>query len=138
MSRPFPQETKELPCPLTPEERQQAGKDLADVIDEINAVENELAGHKAHAKSQITELEDRKRELKHMIQTGQQERPVSTVWEMDKEKKEATLIRLDTGEAVRTRPMTMDELQEAFGFDEPEQPSDDAEKAAEDTETAPA
>lgn len=102
---------EEIPVNLTDTEIRQYGKDLASVLDKLSDVRAEKKEADADFKKRIQEIESTVRDLTRKISTGKEERKVPLKAVENKSKWEVDIYREDTGELVRSRPMTAEERQ---------------------------
>lgn len=102
--------TELLPVPLTYDEQLQRGKDHAALCQRIAIAKDDAKEEAKGRKLAIKKLETEECELRDVVNTGKERRPVEVRDEYDKEAKLVVTIRLDTGEVVSSRPMTSEEL----------------------------
>lgn len=109
--------TERLSCKLTDTEMKERGILLADLRKQIREVEAAKKTAAENFKSQITDLVKRADDVTHEINTKSELRDVEVTEEKRFDLKQAHTIRLDTGETVRTRALTPQELQRPLLFD---------------------
>ena len=110
--------TEILPVPLTDSEHKEISKMMAAANQEIVQAEIELKAVKTQYKSRMESAEARRQEYSDIINAGHQQRPVECHLVKDFTANTITLIRLDTGEIVRTRTMNATEKQRGLNFEE--------------------
>jgi hypothetical protein len=108
-------DAEKLPVELTEDEirtRHQALADLLDQIDKTKAEHAQKLKTLKDSNSEIMgELTATLREVRDQLKKGTEERLIECEQVLDFQRRRAEIIRLDTGELVRTRPLTADELQ---------------------------
>ena len=104
-------ETKTLRVKLTTEEIVQAGDDLADVIGDAVALEDELEGLKKHFKGRLTEIENKITQQRTKVHDKWEYRKVDCVEIKNNTTGQVVSIRMDTDEIIDERKMTADERQ---------------------------
>jgi hypothetical protein len=110
---------KTLPVKLTPDEERSKGKEAARIGRECTTMHLEMAQLKIAMKQKKEALADKARaivDLHHEINTGQEYREVQCREELDHTHLVVHTIRLDTGEVIETRAMTLDERQVTLPF----------------------
>lgn len=103
-----------LPCEMTPAELALKSSQMASKLDELNGVEAE--------KSRVTkklgeDMKTLKAQLDHLgteVRTGIEYRPIECYEVPRYERLKVDLVRMDTGEIVRSRAMHPNERQEAL------------------------
>jgi hypothetical protein len=110
--------TEILPVPLSDPEYKEFGIKLGLANQEISQAEDELASVKSQYKARITSAEGRRNEYSSVINAGHQQKQVECNLVKDFGENTITLIRLDTGETVRTRIMTASEKQRGLNFED--------------------
>lgn len=106
--------TEMLPCELTDSEVMHRGQQAAKLFADRDAIETRLAGHKSVAKQQLEAIEDETAVLMRQIRTRLEDRKVPVIQREnfdDVTTPVVETVRIDTGEVIRTRPMTYDERQ---------------------------
>ena len=98
----LPDEVRDLSCKLMDTELQKRGKQMSDVELEVEQWKLERAGVSA----KIRKGESRRAELAHVIEKGEETRPVRCAWSADYAKNVWRLHRTDTHAEVDTRAMT--------------------------------
>lgn len=106
-----------LPVPLTDAEHKEISKMMAAANQEIVQAEIELKAVKTQYKSRMESAEARRQEYSDIINAGHRQRQVECHLVKDFTTNTITLIRLDTGEIVRTRTMTTAERQRGLDFE---------------------
>lgn len=110
--------TEILPVPITDAEYKEIGLKMGAANQEIIQAENELKSVKSQYKSRIDSAKTRRDECASIINAGHQQRQVECHLMKDFNENTITLVRLDTGEVVRTRTMTTAERQRGLEFEE--------------------
>ena len=110
--------TEILPVALTVTEQLEFGRLQSAAQQEIIQAKNELKSVKSQFKSRIDSAETRRDDYASIINTGHQQKAVECHLIKNFQENTITLIRLDTGEVVRTRTMTAAEKQRGLGFEE--------------------
>jgi len=111
--------TKEhLKCILTEEEIKESGAQLAKSYSDITDLEEEKKSVVSDFKAQIDKATAEASLLARKIQNGYEFRNVGCeeIWDYDE--KLVYVVRVDTGETIRSRVMTSEELQKKL-FDAP-------------------
>jgi len=103
--------TKSLKCPLTQDEKDQAGIRIARIQVEIEEKKNAIKEVSAGLKLDVKNLEAESRKLGRSLLDGAQERDVRCEERLDETDKRVNTHRLDTDAVVDSRPATMEELQ---------------------------
>lgn len=122
-------ETREIGVPLSKEELQDAANKLADTIVEVHELEARKKASADHFKGLIVDQEEAQNRLSSLIRKGVQAKPVPCRWLYEVRGRDdagafirdvnyKTLIRLDKGEAVETKPITAEERQMALPLGE--------------------
>src|SRR5579885_3130165 len=105
---------------FTEAERLQMGADLADAHNRLASIEEEESVVKAKFKERKVTIEQKVGTLSRELGIGYTMQNIQCRLEYDKPNPyEVSIIREDTGELVRVRPMTADERQTEIKFDEP-------------------
>jgi hypothetical protein len=107
----FPKHDEYLPCELTPEECHARGDEIAKLVGDY---ERDAADKKESVAAWNHKLETisvREAKLAKEMREGIEYRLVGVSQERDELQKAIVIVRLDTGERVRSRPMTEDEKQ---------------------------
>ena len=115
---------EKLPCLLSEDELRQRGEELARMVGERDDLEAERAAASKEAKDTIGRLELRLAQLASEVRARTVYRDVTVHAVANFQTKALEWIRLDTGEVVRQRPLSFEELQ--LGFDFGERPGDEA------------
>lgn len=110
--------TEILPVPLTDAEYKEFGILVSRANQEIAQAEDELKSVKSQYKSRIDSAEARRNEYAAIINAGHQRKQVECHLVKDFQENTITLIRLDTGDVVRTRTMTAAEKQRGLDFND--------------------
>lgn len=98
-------------CELTPEERQELAKEMADDQLELEKLEGEKAAVTKSYASRIESVKSRIREKSGTFRQGWEMREVDHVEVKDFDLGTCTLSRMDTGEVVRQRKLTSAEIE---------------------------
>lgn len=96
---------------FTPEECLILGAKMSQAYMELAKVNEDLASIKADFKGRITNLEGEVSNYSRMLNAGYEMTNVDCVVTRDHDRKMVIITRMDTGEFVRERKMTIDELQ---------------------------
>jgi hypothetical protein len=102
-----------LPCILTQAERAERGAALGREAELLEATEEEKKESAASFKKKIDGHKAEVMRLARIVRTGKESREVPCGWKLDLLAESVHLIRLDTGEVVRSRPMTPEEREAA-------------------------
>lgn len=103
--------TEYLECSLTHQEIREAGQALASMNVELEELEFKKKELNTRLADQIKEIKGSIGMKSKIVSTGVERRPVQVLERQDFLKRLVQAIRLDTGEVIRERPMTSDELQ---------------------------
>ena len=98
-----------LPCKVTKADQAKAAQDLADALEEIEIVNDELKELKARCKARIEKAVKRTKELVATVQKGTVMQSVECELQLNFNTVTASLYRLDTDDIVNQRPMTDEE-----------------------------
>ena len=104
-------EDRQLRVPLTEKELLEAGQKLADALQTLVTLDNELQSFKEQIKGKVAEAEGKSSRFGSLVRQKYEYRPVTCEIARDYTAKMLTVVRTDTGEIVEERPMTRDELQ---------------------------
>lgn len=104
--------SKKLPVKLDDDELLERGKQLVDNMRKTAVAESEREAENKKRKGDIELLEGITARLAGVIQNGSEDRDVDCEIRKDFEHGVVTVVRLDTGEVVETRPMDAQERQE--------------------------
>lgn len=105
---------RNLPCRLTEPELLDRADQLSVVVQETNAEEGRQTDVKAQMKAKLTELDARKTRLAITIGRKEEYRDVEVELMADIQAGTVTTYRMDTSEALETRPMSEQERQTAL------------------------
>lgn len=109
---------EKLPCELTRDEKESKANEMAELIKVHGEVEIEMKsvaeGFKRHLKKLDQDITDRAEE----VRTGVEHRLVECTERGRYRDNKVDVIRCDTGETVRSRPMTITERQDSLPFNE--------------------
>lgn len=103
-----------LPVPLTREELLIKGDELAKKLTAKRALEDKKKEKAALMRADMKELDKEIDELRTEVREKRELRPVQIEVEKDFERHLMHTVRIDTGERIRSRPMTLDERQIAI------------------------
>lgn len=103
-----------LECQLTASEVLQRGQAAARLAHAIDQAEAERARVKKAHKVEVGDMQARLTDLQREVRTGKATRAVRCVEQADYEDGMMHVIRIDTGERVRSRPLTEKERQVDF------------------------
>ena len=106
-----PRETRTLPCRLTDEELRERGQALAQTVQNIATEQTRQTDLKAQMKATLAGLQARESLLANVVARREEFRDVLVALVPDHAAGTLTEVRLDTGEAFYTRPLTEDERQ---------------------------
>jgi len=109
-----------LPVKLTDAEFYERATELTEVDQKIEDAEEEKRSLSQSIKNRVGGLTTRKVELRRIVKDRQEFRHVECEWIPHFPSKQVSLVRMDTGETVRTRTMTVDELQEKLNLTDEE------------------
>jgi len=102
--------TKTLSCPLTPEQLEARGQELATTCEEILRLEDEKSFVAKQFKEKIEPLEERRTIVARQVRTKSEDREVECEIMLVRDDGVVRTIRLDSGELVDSRAATIDEL----------------------------
>jgi hypothetical protein len=100
-----------LKCYLTQEERNEITNQLTAALQEIDQLDQELAAVKKQFASDKESRQGIVKSCTQRLTNGYEMRPVDCEVVYDYQNHSVTMTRTDTGEIVRTRNMTADEIQ---------------------------
>lgn len=109
-----------LPVKLTDEEFYERSTELAEVDQKIEDAEEEKRSLSQAIKNRVGGLITRKVQLRTIVRERQEFRHVECEWIPHFPSKQVSLVRMDTGETVRTRTMKVEELQEKLNLTDEE------------------
>lgn len=112
-SEPF---FERLPCVLEPKETLLKSKALAQLLCDQANVELEKKDANADFKRRLDAIDTRLSELGLEVRTGREYREVQCFERADYAESRVEIIRTDTGEVVRYRPLEVHERQQALSF----------------------
>lgn len=101
-----------LECKLTEAEIHAAGKELADAINQRAQAENQLETFKQQVKAEIAQHDARIAKNTVLVSSEKEFRNVECEQVFDFNNGLKTTTRLDTGEVIRTEPLTNAERQQ--------------------------
>lgn len=105
-----------LPVDLTPEEFDTKSNDLADICQEINRAKDAAKEEARMNKEAIDKLEATRSKLAHIVKDRAEERQVECVDQHQYARHAVESVRMDTGEVIGTRAMTVSEYQEEMNL----------------------
>lgn len=108
-----------LPCKLEDVELIEMVRELADRADARDTVDAELKEIQKEKKEVIARQEGRIFELAKLVRAGYQDREVDCSIIFDDVKGAKTWYRQDTGEIVKTEPMSLEEYQQEIPVEAP-------------------
>ncbi len=117
MNKIEPTVKRKLPCQLTPEEKQERGKSLADLEYAKVEIERNKKIEMERFKDELTSTDLGIDKLVSVIRSGMEDREVDCEWKPDWTTMVKSLIRLDTNEPVQTMPISENERQTALPLD---------------------
>lgn len=106
--------TEILPVRLTPVELAARADELANLLQKRDTVDEEKSSANARFKSQFEEIDTRMSALGRELRDKEVAREVEVTRTMNYAEKIVETVRNDTGELVRTRSMSPDEMQMRF------------------------
>jgi uncharacterized FlaG/YvyC family protein len=110
---------EKLPCELTRDEKLSKAEEMAASLKVRAEVELEAKSKADEFKSEMKRLDRTIGDRAEEIRTGVEYRQVECTERGDYRRNQVSIIRLDTGEVVRQRPMRVDERQDSlFASDE--------------------
>jgi len=102
--------TRHLQCPMTPAEKSEKHEQLVRTLNDLERIEEHFAGireqHKANVKSRQVTI----KELTHDLGAGFVMRPIACEQVPDLPTNRMLTKRMDTGEQIDERALTVDEL----------------------------
>ncbi|MEO1084343.1 MAG: hypothetical protein AAFY88_08880 [Acidobacteriota bacterium] len=107
---------RKLPVRLSLEEQRLFGAELASKLAELGRVEDQLEEAKQRAKAEKAAIQKRVNHLQECINSGDEPREVVCREVEDLDERAIRVERLDTGEVVDERAMTIAELQRPMEF----------------------
>ena len=102
---------KNVRAELSQTERYKRARELADVMGEIESVQEQAKSDAQRHKSKVEELNSRARKLRGAIQSGEEWSDVQCREEPEERLGRVKIVRLDTDEVVDYRPMSLEERQ---------------------------
>ena len=122
-------ETRKLKCNLTNEEVLAHANSLAETIDDIAKLDDELKTMKEQMKAKITEKNAVVRVKQLLIRNKYELRDVECEVTMNWTTLKVTVKRLDSGEVVEERDMNYEEKQMSFSFTDDDKKTDTKKEA---------
>lgn len=116
---------KLLPVELTEPELAERGKELGAKLDEIEELELEMKEERDDANVRKKALLERVKELRKQTRTETEERDVPCQEVKDLGQGSLTVVRNDSGEAISTRALSLQERQGDFAFHAGQGPADE-------------
>lgn len=110
-------ETHSLKCQLAEAEVAVAADELAEGLDQLEAIEDEKKATMENFKARAALIEAQAKVNKNLVRDKYIYRRVTCDLVLDYTKLAATLTRMDTKEIITERAMTADEKQMDLGFD---------------------
>ena len=104
--------TEELPVELSDEERIERARQLGEIVETITNKEIEKKAETKRLQSAIDELKRKRTQLAEVCRKGEELRQIECRTVCYWEDETVSIIRVDTGEIVRTRPMTSKDRQQ--------------------------
>ena len=124
-------ESETLPCPLTDDEWAERSDHCARLLAERDTFAAQAKADAKENKDELAEMDGKIRELSKEIRDRRTWRDVQVRTSPDYEEGIMQTVRCDTGEVIRTRPLTLDEKQQKLPSMEPvddDEPDLDQEK----------
>lgn len=106
--------TKNLPCKLTEAELKDFGRKLAVKCEDIAAEESRQKDQKSEMKARLDGMESERAQLAIVVRRQEEQRDVECTETFDYELGKVTIVRTDTGDEIRVRPMTTEERQQVL------------------------
>lgn len=103
--------TAYLICKLTQDEVKRAGKNLAEALQRKRELESRLESVKQQIKGEITSAEGDAQKFEQLVATESEGRMVPVDLRFDFKRSVKETIRTDTGEVVKSEPITDEERQ---------------------------
>lgn len=103
--------TQVLPVKLTQNELVARGRALTERLAALDEKRAEAADSAKRFKDQITVIDDHCRTLRRTIESESEDRDVECEERIDRVRRIATVVRLDTGEVVSERKLELDDVQ---------------------------
>ena len=97
---------------LTPEEKIERGRKLAELVQKIDSAEAEERDRRKGVKEVLDALIEQRTSLAFIVHRGQEDRESEIEERADYETRKVSTVRLDTGEVVRERDLLPEERQE--------------------------
>ena len=107
-----------LPCKLTQKEIYEAGKSLADALKKKTEHEVRLETFKQQVKAEITSAEGEAQKFQGLVSSEIEYRMVDVETRFDFKTGRASVVRMDTGELLKTREITDEERQRLLPLQE--------------------
>ena len=107
---------EELPCALDSQEMVLKSKQLAQLLCDQSNIELEKKEANASFKEQLDDIDTKMSALALEVRTGREYREVPCTERADYQDNRVEIIRMDTGEVVRIRPLLQGERQEALPY----------------------
>lgn len=102
-------EVRMLPVKLTADEQRERGVSLATKLGEKLDLELSLKDHAEDEKTKIKAADKEAQRLLTIVRSGEEPREVECRWTADYETSQMICFRMDTGEQIDSRPMTLKE-----------------------------
>lgn len=112
-SEPF---YEHLPCQLTGQELVLKSKALAELLCDQANIELEKKEANADFKARLDSIDTKMASLAQEVRTGREYRDVACIERADWTDNRVEIVRTDTGEVVRIRPLQQGERQEALPY----------------------
>jgi uncharacterized protein YlxP (DUF503 family) len=109
-------EDRTLPCTLNESELVQRGGALAILLQDIAAAEEREKSRRSDEKGKIGAMKDKAALLRDIVANGSEPRQVGVQVIGYHDSQTVSTVRMDTGEILGTRAMTMKERQMPFDF----------------------
>lgn len=113
--------TEVLPVQLTEQELLEKGDRLAAITQEITVLELEKKVQASSFKVRIDAKVEEQRTIADTIKSGYENRPVEVVEQVDVAARIVRVVRVDTGEIVRTRNLNIGDTQVTMFEENPEE-----------------
>ena len=102
---------RNVPVPLTRDDKITYGKQLADLWQNYHDIEGEKKTANAEFKERLDELEGRIAYMARVLANGEEWRAVDCTWQYDFASNAKMLVRMDTGAVIDTQAISAEERQ---------------------------
>lgn len=105
-----------LQCSLTAKEIYEAGKSLSDALKRVRELENRLDSVKQQIKGEMTTAEGDVAKYSGLVSSEKEHRMVDVEVRFDFKANKKEVVRIDTGELIKTDTITDEERQKVMVF----------------------